>query len=104
MKASEHMSAEALLNFEPAIRLGAFLGVFVVMALWEYLAPQRTRTLPRSFRWLNNLGLLLLEICCCAALPLLAVGTAVIAHDKGWGLFNVLEPPLGLGRRECDTA
>lgn len=95
MKAAEHMSAEAILSFEPAIRLGAFLGVFVVMALWESLVPQRTRTLPRSFRWLNNLGLLVVgNLALRAALPLLAVGTAVIAHDKGWGLFNVLETPL----------
>ncbi|MEE9296006.1 MAG: sterol desaturase family protein, partial [Phycisphaerae bacterium] len=40
------MTETALAN-EPAIRLGFFLGVFAVMALWEVLMPRRRRAVSR---------------------------------------------------------
>jgi hypothetical protein len=33
--------SDALLPYEPVIRLGAFAGIFAVMALWQLLAPRR---------------------------------------------------------------
>ena len=44
------------MDSETRIRLGAFLGVFVAMALWEVFAPRRPLALGRSWRWPNNLG------------------------------------------------
>lgn len=32
---------DAFLSQEPIVRMGAFLSVFVLMALWEMLAPRR---------------------------------------------------------------
>lgn len=32
---------DAFLSQEPIVRMGAFLSVFVLMALWELLAPRR---------------------------------------------------------------
>ena len=41
---------EWALGHEPAVRLGAFFGMFTVMAVWEALAPSRARLLPRQVR------------------------------------------------------
>ncbi len=38
------------LGHEPAVRLGAFFGMFALMALWEALAPRSARLLPRLAR------------------------------------------------------
>lgn len=80
---------ERILAFEPAIRLGFFLGVFAVMALWETLAPRRPRLLGRWVRWPSNLAIaglntLLLRL----LLPTTAVGLALMAGELGWGLLN----------------
>ena len=48
-------------NHEAAIRLSAFVGMLVVMGLWETLAPRRVLALPRWLRWFNNLGLVVLN-------------------------------------------
>ncbi len=32
---------------EPAIRLGFFVGIFAVMALWEVVTPRRPRAVSR---------------------------------------------------------
>ena len=67
------------LAHEPAVRLGAFFGVFGLMALWEALAPRRTRSLPRRVRWLHNLALVVLNSLILRLLfPLAAVGFALL--------------------------
>src|SRR5439155_1439745 len=45
---------------ETVLRLGCFAGVFLLMALWETLAPRRHLSAAKSLRWLSNLGLVLL--------------------------------------------
>jgi hypothetical protein len=42
---------------EAAIRLGFFLGIFAIMALWEVAAPRRALSVSKAVRWVNNLGL-----------------------------------------------
>jgi len=46
---------DILLSYEPQLRLLAFVGVFAIMATWEFLAPRRRRTIGRSARWPGNL-------------------------------------------------
>jgi len=48
---------EPVQTYEPVIRLSAFLGIFAVMALWEVLAPRRTRTFSHLTRWPNTIGI-----------------------------------------------
>ena len=48
---------EVALPYEPYIRLGAFLGIFALMALWEVLAPRRALSVSRWVRWPNNLAI-----------------------------------------------
>ena len=83
---------ESLLATEPQLRLIVFLCVLVAMALWEVAAPRRRQDIPRVIRWTNNLGLVLIDtIVLRLSFPILAVGLAVIAQDRGWGLFNIIE-------------
>jgi sterol desaturase/sphingolipid hydroxylase (fatty acid hydroxylase superfamily) len=83
------------LGHEPAVRLGAFFGVFALMALWEALSPRRARLLPRRVRWLHNLALLVLNSLILRLLfPLAAVGFALLAAERGWGLLNAFALPF----------
>ncbi|MBI5791603.1 MAG: sterol desaturase family protein [Rhodocyclales bacterium] len=88
----------ALAN-EPVIRLGAFFGVFALMALWEIAAPRRVRLHTRLQRWSANLGLVVFNtVLLRLAFPLAAVGFAAYAAEHGWGLLNnmALPEPLAL--------
>ena len=83
-----------LLNFEPVIRFSAFAGVLIIMAILEMASPMRRLKASRYPRWLGNLGLVALNsIALRLLLPLQAVGAALLAGDRGWGLFNILDWP-----------
>lgn len=76
------------------IRLSVFAIVFAAMSLWELMAPRRAVRVPRRVRWLNNLALVALNTLAVRVLfPLLPVGFAIVAQERGWGLFNVLQLP-----------
>ncbi len=78
-----------VLEHEIAIRLSFFFGVFAVIALWEIFQPRRTLSISKSQRWLNNLGLILINSIVLRLLfPAAAVGVAVVAQQRDWGLFN----------------
>lgn len=79
---------------EALVRGGLFLGLLVTLAGLETLRPRRARQYRRMQRWLANLGIVaintgLLRL----AFPLLAVGIAVLAEERGWGLLNILGAP-----------
>lgn len=81
--------SEFLLSNEPIVRLSAFAAVFSVMALWEVLAPRRVQGIGRIVRWPNNLGVVVLDtVLVRILLPTTAVGLALLAEAKGFGLFN----------------
>jgi sterol desaturase/sphingolipid hydroxylase (fatty acid hydroxylase superfamily) len=85
---------EWTLAHEPTVRLSAFFGVFALMAVWEALAPRRPRLLPRRVRWLHNLALVVLNSMILRVLfPLAAVGFALLAAERGWGLLNAFRVP-----------
>lgn len=85
---------ELLLAHEPLIRMACFLAILAVMAAWEVAAPRRRREIPRLLRWSNNLGIVVVDtILLRLAFPVVAVGMALLAEDRGWGLFNALELP-----------
>ncbi len=82
-----------ILAHEPILRLSAFLGVFILVALWEAWAPRRARLLSRLQRWPHNLGLVALNTLLLRLLfPAAAVGVAAHVQAQGWGLL----PWLGL--------
>jgi len=83
-----------LMAHEIGIRLGAFIGVFAIVAAWEVLAPRRALTVSKALRWINNIGLVVLDSLVLRLLfPAAAVGMAVFVRDQGWGLFNYFELP-----------
>lgn len=89
--------SETILAAEPTIRLAAFLGVLAAMALWEVAAPRRRREIPRVIRWTNNLALVVLDTAILRlTFPIIAVGLAVMAEERGWGLFNNIDVPFWL--------
>lgn len=83
------------MGHELAIRLGFFLGVLLLIALWELLAPRRVLTISKALRWVNNLGLVLLNTLLVRLLfPAAAVGMAAFAAANGWGIFNHIQLPV----------
>lgn len=79
---------------EATIRLGVFFGVFAVMAAWEILAPRRVLTQAKSARWLNNIGLVVLNtVAVRLVFPTAAVGVAAYAAQQQRGLFNQVDSP-----------
>jgi sterol desaturase/sphingolipid hydroxylase (fatty acid hydroxylase superfamily) len=88
---------------EAAVRLGAFLCVFALLAAFELWSPRLGRPelagAIKSRRWLTNLSLVVLSsVMMRLLLPGAAVGAALLAEGRGWGLFNVLAvPPVAAG-------
>ena len=79
-------------DFEPWLRATAFLSVFGAVALWEWLLPRRSAALGRGARWPTNLGLVIVDTILLRLLfPAAAVGTALVAEERGLGLLRLLE-------------
>jgi sterol desaturase/sphingolipid hydroxylase (fatty acid hydroxylase superfamily) len=84
-----------VLTNEPAIRLGFFLSIFAIVALWEVFAPRRALTVSKLLRWSSNLGLVVLNTVVLRLIfPLAAVGLAAFAAANGWGVLNHFEVPF----------
>jgi sterol desaturase/sphingolipid hydroxylase (fatty acid hydroxylase superfamily) len=82
---------------EPLIRLGFFGGVLALMAFWEILAPRRPQGIGRRVRWPSNLGVVVVDTLVLRLIfPTAAIGAALLAEQRGWGLFNVLAAPRWL--------
>ena len=83
-----------IVDNELMIRLGFFLAVFVIIALWELASPRRMLSVPKVQRWAHNLGLVALNTVVLRLLfPAAAVGVAIIAQEGHWGLFNNVDLP-----------
>jgi sterol desaturase/sphingolipid hydroxylase (fatty acid hydroxylase superfamily) len=79
---------------EATVRLGVFLGVFTMMALWEAAAQRRPRSYSRFRRWPSNLAIVALNTMLVRILlPATAVSLALLGVHRGWGLLNNLPLP-----------
>ncbi len=84
-----------LIQHESSLRLAVFLFVFCSMALWETLQPARAAHTPKRVRWLNNIGLLVINSFALRLLfPLAAVGFVQFAQQHKLGLLNNYAIPL----------
>jgi sterol desaturase/sphingolipid hydroxylase (fatty acid hydroxylase superfamily) len=82
------------LTDEPLMRLITFAGVFAAMAVWEVLAPRRDQKLGRGTRWPSNIAIVILDtVLVRLVFPMTAVGLALLADSRGWGLFHALDLP-----------
>lgn len=84
---------QAVSEWEGTLRLGAFGLVFVSIALLELWSPRLERAeLVGAFkakRWFTNLSLVVLSsVVLRIVLPVTALGIAIIAEQKQWGLFH----------------
>jgi sterol desaturase/sphingolipid hydroxylase (fatty acid hydroxylase superfamily) len=86
-----------VLSNEPQIRMGFFVGVFAVIALWELVRPRRHLLLNRRQRWTANLGMVVLNTVIVRVVsPTAAVGMAALGVEKNWGLLNNFDVPYWL--------
>lgn len=77
-------------NQELIIRLSAFIGVILIMLLWEWLVPRRKSGQKHWLRRGHNLMLVMFNTLLIRfVLPLTAVVVAETAVYNGWGLLNV---------------
>lgn len=78
-------------------RFLSFIVILIVVGSLEAVLPRRVQSVKRSDRWPGNLGLLALNG---VMLQLIfsgsAVGLALIAEAKGWGLIPMLQMPSWL--------
>jgi sterol desaturase/sphingolipid hydroxylase (fatty acid hydroxylase superfamily) len=80
---------------EPFIRLGAFFGIFIAVAIWETLSPRRRLTTSKFLRWVSNISVTLLGTAIVRGLfPVLAVTFA--ANETTLGILNQAPLPLVL--------
>lgn len=85
---------DTLMTYEVVFRLGAFFTIFLIMALWELMAPCRQLLVSKRQRWLSNLSMVALNsLLLRLFFPAAAVGAASFAIEDGWGLFNVYSLP-----------
>jgi sterol desaturase/sphingolipid hydroxylase (fatty acid hydroxylase superfamily) len=86
-----------VLTHETTIRVGFFVGVFVLMALWELASPRRVLRLSRAQRWVANLGVVVINTALVRVLfPAAAVGVAATAAQNGWGVLHHWAVPFWL--------
>ena len=85
------------LDANATIRFVCFCAVFATMLIWEAAAPRRTSRFATALRRGNNVAALALNALGVRLIvPLLPVGAALVAGQRGWGLFNALDAPVWL--------
>jgi sterol desaturase/sphingolipid hydroxylase (fatty acid hydroxylase superfamily) len=85
---------DVLLSIEPFARLAAFGSILAAMVVWEFLAPRRDQKIGRPARWPSNIGVVVLDTVLVRLLfPVGAVGLALLAEIRGWGLLNGFDVP-----------
>lgn len=88
---------EFVMTNESAVRLTAFFGILVGMALLEARFPRRERTVSRLVRWPSNIGIVFLNtIILRIIFPTAAVGVALFVEEKQWGILQIVDLPLWL--------
>lgn len=80
---------------EAPLRLGIFVGVFLLLASLEAFAPRRVLTQRKGKRWMANLTLTALNtLLVRVTVGALAVQAALIAQERQWGVLTLLALPL----------
>ena len=78
-----------LIEHESQIRLIAFISVFAVMAIWEFIAPYRHLRFTKLQRWPHQFMLIIIDsVVLKLVFPIAAVGIALWAASEGVGLLN----------------
>lgn len=82
---------------EALIRLGIFIGGFLLLSSWEWFTPKRALTQVKIKRWFNNIGLIVCgTLLTRLLLPVAAIGVAYYVNQQQWGLANHVSWPFWL--------
>jgi sterol desaturase/sphingolipid hydroxylase (fatty acid hydroxylase superfamily) len=85
---------EWIVAHEPWLRVGAFGGSLLLLLAAQDLWPRRTTPMHRRRRWTANLSIVVLDVLLVRLLiPLGAVGTAIWADVRGYGLLAGVDWP-----------
>lgn len=86
---------ELFFENESYIRLGAFLGIFALLTIWEISTPKRELLELRRFRWFSNIGLIVISsVLIRFILPTAAVGVALHVEQDNLGFLNHYDLPF----------
>jgi sterol desaturase/sphingolipid hydroxylase (fatty acid hydroxylase superfamily) len=86
-----------LLEYEGTVVGCMFWLTLALVATWEAVAPRRTQTSSLRWRWPSNFGVWLAsDLMMRWALPVAGVAFALLAAQRGWGLFHRVSLPLWL--------
>jgi sterol desaturase/sphingolipid hydroxylase (fatty acid hydroxylase superfamily) len=79
---------------EQIIRLSFFFGVLACVGVWEVIAPRRVLSDSKGRRWYTNLSLVVIDTAVVRfVLPVVPVGMAYLARERGWGMLNIVSLP-----------
>ncbi|CAM2915469.1 sterol desaturase family protein [Moritella viscosa] len=81
-----------------ALRLTAFIGLFILLSIWEHYQPRRPLTVSKIQRWGNNIAIVMLNnLVLKLLMPFLAIDAAMLAERQLWGLtyFTNLNGSIG---------
>lgn len=82
-------------QYEAIVRLSAFAGIFLIMAVLEIAMPRKKRVLSKGARWFTNISLVIVNtLALRLIMPILAVGMADYAAGRGWGLLALVDLPI----------
>lgn len=86
---------DGVIPSEAAIRIAAFLAIFVSMTIFELWSPRLERPemhgAMKSRRWFANLSMVVISsLVLRVAFPAAAVGAALFAETRDWGLLRLL--------------
>ncbi len=77
---------------EVSVRLTAFFGIFVAVAIWEFLSPRRQFTTSKTVRWFSNISITVLGTAVVRGIfPVLAASFA--ASQASVGILNQISLP-----------
>ena len=86
---------ELFFEYESYIRLGSFLGLFALLTIWEISTPKRELLGLRRFRWISNIGLIVISsVLIRFILPTAAVGIALHVEQENLGFLNHFDLPF----------
>jgi sterol desaturase/sphingolipid hydroxylase (fatty acid hydroxylase superfamily) len=88
---------QSLAAYEATLPLSVLALSCALVAAWEAVAPRRPAAPALRVRWVSNLGVWLLDgLLVRWTFPTLGVAFALLAAERGWGLFPLLGVPAAL--------
>jgi sterol desaturase/sphingolipid hydroxylase (fatty acid hydroxylase superfamily) len=79
---------------EGFIRFGTFVGLLIVMGMWEVWRPCRPLSQGKARHWAINLTLTILNtLAVRLSVGAMAVSAALFAQQRGWGVWSLLHVP-----------